>query len=88
MSEAVAPEDLDRTIANKLRAARAAHLSYQYAKRDNPGQAKTEMLLAQRLRQEAEAIDPGHTATVAWQQDSLTHPHQDLLAFYDKELAK
>lgn len=79
--------DRDQLVSQKLQAARAAHLSYRYALKDNPQQARAELLNAQTQRLAAQALDPFHEA-LAWKSDALTHPNQDLLAFYAKELAK
>lgn len=78
----------DAEIAQKLADSRAAHGAYRLALRYHQHEdAKIHLSRAALLRKEADLLDPDHAAP-AWTDDAKTHPHDQLLAYYDDILSR
>lgn len=78
---------MSNDVTQLLTASKAHHLAYlqEDRKAPNADYAKCEAEVAQALslREQADALDPDHTAAI-WHDDAVRWPHARLLAFYRK----
>jgi hypothetical protein len=79
---------LDDDVTTALTASRAAHLAYRSAlSHARPAEARVALVTAQETRLAALALDPDRTSPV-WATFEKTHPHAQLLSFYEAQLAR
>lgn len=75
-------------IADLLMKSRSAHLQYQQLARLGQRTASRDFLMqAATARLQADADDPDHLAP-AWASEPAQYAHDDLLAFYRRQMAR
>lgn len=88
MSDTEPVADLGLDVASLLLRSRGQHTAYRYAVHlGHPDEARIALKAAADLRAQAYQLDPQRIFP-AWIDDAQTHPHDDLMVFYAKELAK
>ena len=85
-SQAETPAERHARVEDLLQRSMAAHQDYRQAKRARDAtSARVALIRADKLRKEAHAADPEHTAP-AWTATAKTYPHDALLVFYAEQL--